>query len=108
MTQDSQSNAQSRISRDRLLRAKDVARLLNVSQRSVWRLRNDGFLPEPVRISKTLVRWRQSDIDKLIAQRIADPLHQSNSHAADQAQSSDRNTEAKRRREDSRAEVDAQ
>lgn len=39
-----------------LLNVKDVARLLCVSVRQVWRLRSAGSLPEPVKVGKS-VRW---------------------------------------------------
>lgn len=41
-----------------LLDVKEVAALLSVSVRSVWRLRDAGDLPAPVRVGK-LIRWRR-------------------------------------------------
>jgi len=48
-----------------LLDAKDVARLLSVSVRTVWTLRDMGRLPAPVRIGRC-VRWRRQDIEKWV------------------------------------------
>lgn len=42
---------------DRLLTAKQVAILLAVSERTVWRLDSAGKLPRPVRLGGS-VRWR--------------------------------------------------
>lgn len=50
-----------------LLRAADVAKLLAVSTRTVWRLRDAGQLPRPLRLGGGhLIRWRRSDIETFI------------------------------------------
>jgi excisionase family DNA binding protein len=49
-----------------LLDAGTVARLLSLSRATVWRLRDAGKLPEPVRIGGC-VRWRRSDLDAWIS-----------------------------------------
>jgi excisionase family DNA binding protein len=46
----------------RMITADDVAALLNVSLRQVWRMRAARELPAPVRIGKRAVRWREADI----------------------------------------------
>jgi len=46
-----------------LMNVDDVARLLNVSVRSVHRLRSNGKLPKAVELGKS-IRWRQCDIEK--------------------------------------------
>lgn len=48
-----------------LLNVKDVARLLNVSVRQVWRRLSAGQLPQPVRIGKS-VRWSDEIIETWI------------------------------------------
>ena len=54
-----------------LLTVKDVADVLGVHQRTVWRLAayaevgKDGF-PRPIRISDKTVRWRWQDIEAYI------------------------------------------
>jgi excisionase family DNA binding protein len=45
-----------------LLDAGTVARLLSVSRATVWRMRDAGKLPQPVRLGGA-VRWRRADID---------------------------------------------
>lgn len=47
-----------------LMTADEVASLLNVSVRSVWRMRSAAELPEPLTFGKS-IRWRQSDIEKI-------------------------------------------
>ena len=55
-----QMNAQLRDS-IQLLGVKELAGLLKVSVRSVWRLRSAGKLPEPIKIGRS-VRWLEQDI----------------------------------------------
>ena len=45
----------------KLLTVRDVARLLSVSTRQVWRLREHGQLPRPVRLGGS-VRWRAEEL----------------------------------------------
>jgi excisionase family DNA binding protein len=49
-----------------LVTAQDLARLLKVSTRTLWRLLSGGELPKPVRFGGT-VRWRLDEIRKWIA-----------------------------------------
>lgn len=46
---------------DRLLKAKEVARILSISERSLWRLLASGEIIEPVRIGRA-VRWRSDEL----------------------------------------------
>lgn len=50
-----------------LLTAEQVAGMLNISVRSVWRLRSAGMLPEPVKVGGN-VRWNARGIREWIAQ----------------------------------------
>lgn len=45
-----------------LLRAADLARLLSVDVRSVWRLLAAGVLPAPIRLGARTVRWKAGEI----------------------------------------------
>ena len=45
----------------RLMTVEDLAKVLSVSVRTVWRLRRKACLPHPVKIGGG-VRWRMSDI----------------------------------------------
>ena len=49
-----------------LLTAKDVARRLSIGVRTLWRLVADGKLPQPIRYTRKLVRWKTADIDRYI------------------------------------------
>ncbi|MGA2253574.1 MAG: helix-turn-helix domain-containing protein [Thermoguttaceae bacterium] len=49
-----------------LITAAELAKLLHVSTRTLWRLRSAGELPEAVRLGGT-VRWRFAEIKKWIA-----------------------------------------
>ena len=54
------------MSEDRLLDVSEVASLLGVSARGVWRWRDAGSIPAPVTLGR-LVRWRHSEIMEWIA-----------------------------------------
>lgn len=49
-----------------LLSAKELAKMLSTSVRSVWRYRSSGRLPETVKIAGA-IRWRQQDIEQWIS-----------------------------------------
>lgn len=42
--------------------ADDLAAMLRVSRRTVFRLRQRGALPAPVEVARNIVRWRLSDV----------------------------------------------
>jgi len=48
-----------------LIDAAEVASLLGISVRTVWRLKDRGKLPKPVSLG-SLVRWRRTEIDEWI------------------------------------------
>jgi excisionase family DNA binding protein len=50
-----------------LITALELAHLLQVSTRTLWRLRSAGELPQPVRFGGT-VRWRLDEVRKWIAE----------------------------------------
>jgi excisionase family DNA binding protein len=45
---------------EQLLTVREVADLMRVSRRTVWRWVAQGRLPGPVRYSRTCVRWKAS------------------------------------------------
>lgn len=50
-----------------LLRVDQVAEVLAISRRSVWRLSSTGQLPRPVRLPGTrAVRWRRADLERFV------------------------------------------
>lgn len=46
-----------------LLRSVEVARILDVSVRTVWLLVELKQFPQPVRFNRKLVRWKSMDLD---------------------------------------------
>ena len=46
-----------------LLSATELARMLAISVRHVWRLRDAGNLPAPIKLGK-LIRWRKAAIER--------------------------------------------
>ena len=50
-----------------LLSAENLAKMLDVSVRTLWRLRSSGKLPRPVKIGGS-VRWRADEVREWIAE----------------------------------------
>ena len=48
------------------LRAKSVAKGMDVSESTVWRYVKNGILPPPIRLSSRTTVWRAVDIDTAI------------------------------------------
>jgi prophage regulatory protein len=51
----------------KLINAEELARLLDVSERTLWRLLSGGKLPQPVRIGRN-TRWRLEEVSDWIQQ----------------------------------------
>ena len=41
---------------------REVAELLGVNPRTVWRMAQTGEIPAPIRLGERIVRWRLSDL----------------------------------------------
>jgi excisionase family DNA binding protein len=54
----------------RLLPKSEVAKLLGISPRSLYRLVADGKFPAPIKLGQ-LSRWRQSDVQQWIVSQSA-------------------------------------
>lgn len=50
---------------DKMLNAKDMARVLSLCERTIWRLAKKGLLIPPVRIGKSC-RWIEKDVVKWV------------------------------------------
>lgn len=48
------------------LRAKTVAKRLDVSESAIWRYAQQGILPKPIKLTPRTTVWRASDIDAAI------------------------------------------
>jgi prophage regulatory protein len=46
----------------KLLRRRDVLRLVGVDAVTLWRWRKAGTFPAPVKITRQTLRWREADI----------------------------------------------
>jgi excisionase family DNA binding protein len=51
-----------------LLTAAQLAAKLNISQRTLWRLRSAGKVPQPLRLGG-IVRWHVDDVEAWLAAR---------------------------------------
>ena len=60
-----------------LMTVQEVGRALQLSVRSVWRLRSAGLLPEPVKLGGA-VRWNRETIDEWIRQGCPRPTSREN------------------------------
>lgn len=49
---------------DRFLTSAEVAQRMDISLRTLWRMVRDGRLPQPIRYSRRLVRFRLSDLKR--------------------------------------------
>jgi len=58
-------NSHGERSASRLLRVEEVAHLLGVCTRTVWRLTSSGQLAKPLKIGRCR-RWRREDLDDYI------------------------------------------
>ena len=47
-----------------LLTVRQVAGLLSVHPRSVWRMAATGKIPAPIRLGEKTVRWRAADLEQ--------------------------------------------
>lgn len=60
-----------------LLSARQVAELLNISTRTLWRLKSAGRLPAAIRIGKS-IRWRREDLNTWIEEGCQTPISTDN------------------------------
>jgi prophage regulatory protein len=51
---------------DMLITVRDLAELLSVNRRTVWRWLRAGILPRPVRLTTRTVRWRASVVQRFL------------------------------------------
>ena len=52
----------------KFIKIAELARLLDISTRTIWRYVAIGRLPEPVRFSKVCVRWKAEEVQQYIDQ----------------------------------------
>lgn len=57
-------------STDRLLKAREVASLLGLGVRTVWRLASAGEIPRPIAVGQS-ARWLESELKAWIKERQA-------------------------------------
>ncbi|MBL8820377.1 MAG: helix-turn-helix domain-containing protein [Planctomyces sp.] len=60
-----------------LMSARQVAELLNISTRTLWRLKSAGRLPAAIRIGKS-IRWRREDLNTWIEEGCQTPISTDN------------------------------
>lgn len=50
---------------------REVAELLGVNPRTIWRMAQTGDIPAPIRLSERVVRWRLSDLREHLDRKAA-------------------------------------
>lgn len=55
---------------DRLISVKQVSVLLGIGSSTVWRWVQIGMLPRPLKLSERTTRWRLSDIENVIEEKM--------------------------------------
>ncbi|MBS0192448.1 MAG: helix-turn-helix domain-containing protein [Planctomycetes bacterium] len=50
---------------------REVAELLGVNPRTVWRMAQTGDIPAPIRLSERVVRWRLSELREHLDRKAA-------------------------------------
>lgn len=50
---------------------REVAELLGVNPRTVWRMAQSGEIPAPIRLGERIVRWRLSDLREHLDRKAA-------------------------------------
>ena len=59
-------NTQTKQITEKLLTAKAVGDKLSLSKRSVFRMRSAGLICAPLKVGRSAIRWRESEIEKWI------------------------------------------
>ena len=49
----------------KMITAEDLANLMQISERTLWRLLSGGKIPQPVRIGRN-TRWRLAEVEEWI------------------------------------------
>lgn len=52
-----------------ILRVADLEAQLGLSRTTIWRMRRDGEIPQPIRISANTIGWPDHVIDQWLAER---------------------------------------
>lgn len=55
------------------INVQELAKLLGVNPRTIWRLAQRGDIPAPIRLGDRIVRWRLSDIREYLDSKTASP-----------------------------------
>ena len=54
---------------DRLLTREEVQDRCRISRSTIYRLMREGRFPSPIRVGDRAVRWKESEINKYLANR---------------------------------------
>ena len=51
---------------DTMLTVDDLAGILSVGRRTIWRWATEGRIPNPIKISERCIRWKASEIQEYL------------------------------------------
>lgn len=60
---------------NKIIRAKELAKILTISVPTVWRMEQRGELPPKIQITKKISGWRESDIEVWLKEREIEPVN---------------------------------
>lgn len=56
---------------DQIFRKRELSRLLQISEVTIWRWVRAGQFPKPIKLGPNIIGWRKGDIDDWISSRSA-------------------------------------
>jgi len=54
---------------DRLIRPKELAQILGVSNQTIWRWRRESEIPEPIFLGPRMIAWEAKVIEKWLEEK---------------------------------------
>ena len=57
--------------REKILRPKDLIKMLGISRTSLWRLEREGCFPKHLQLGVRSIGWKLSDVNQWIKERQA-------------------------------------
>lgn len=67
---------------ERIIRAGELAEGLGISRPTLWRMRRDGRIPQPLKIAPGVIGWRESTIERWLDEREAEAVAESEAATA--------------------------
>lgn len=59
-----------------MIRERELRERLGISHSTIWRMLRAGKFPAPVRISQRVKAWRAADVERWLAERAGESVHE--------------------------------